>query len=37
MKIKRLLRHYGKVTIRTVLKINFNGNEAVLKSFYSDR
>lgn len=35
--VYRLLRHYGKVTIRTVLKINVNGNEAVLKSFYSDR
>ena len=35
--VYKLSRRYGKVTIRTVLKISVEGNEAVLKSFYSDR
>lgn len=35
--IYKLLHKYKNVTIRTVLKVNVNGNEAVLKSFYSDR
>ena len=35
--VYQLLHKYNNVTIRTVLKIDMNEKEAVLKSFYSNR